>query len=155
MKQKIDPTVSIVLFCVAQVLFVLCGLVPILSLLALPLLILSLIFSCILLHKWWSALPQEFRSTTPATAVGFLFIPFFNLYWVFRAYPGLVSDLNKATGTQGPYGLAVAHAVLLVCSVALGWIPFIGSCIGIAGFVTGLLLMTAVTRQANLLIDAT
>jgi hypothetical protein len=39
--------------------------------------------------------PRDARMPTPGTAIGFLFIPFFNLYWNFVAYPGLVEKLNR------------------------------------------------------------
>ena len=53
------------------------------------------------LHGCWSWVPPEYRYTagnkavTPGTAVGFLFIPYFNLYWTFIAYVGLCSALER------------------------------------------------------------
>jgi hypothetical protein len=49
----------------------------------------------ILLYKFWQVVQDGFARTSPAKAVGFLFIPFFNLYWNFPAYFGLAKDLNR------------------------------------------------------------
>ena len=41
----------------------------------------------IMLYKFWKAVPVEKADgVTPAKAVGFLFIPFFGLYWIYVAY---------------------------------------------------------------------
>ncbi len=79
----------------------------------------AMIFWCMWLHRSWSAVPPEHRSTTPGRAVGFLFIPFFNLYWIFRAIPGLSASIRRATAAVAPqrassasYGLGIAAAVV-------------------------------------------
>ena len=48
-----------------------------------------------LLYRFWQIIQDGFASTTPGKAVGFLFIPFFNFYWFFRAYFGLAKDQNR------------------------------------------------------------
>lgn len=47
------------------------------------------------LHRAWSILQPVGARTTPGAAVGFLFIPFFNLYWLFVAYKGLAEDWSR------------------------------------------------------------
>jgi hypothetical protein len=38
------------------------------------------------LYRAWKCLqPGGLARTTPGKAIGFLFIPFFNLYWIFQA----------------------------------------------------------------------
>jgi hypothetical protein len=49
----------------------------------------------VLLFNFWRIDQDGAASTTPGKAVGFLFIPFFNIYWVFRAYTGLALDQNR------------------------------------------------------------
>lgn len=76
---------------------------------------------------------------TPGRAVGYLFIPMFNLYWVFVALGKLPRDLNAMahasdTPTRVPTGLGLAAAILSVISV----IPFVGQ---VAGAVNGLVLL--------------
>jgi len=77
------------------------------------------------LHQAWSAVPQQCRGTSPGKAVGFLFIPFFNLYWMFRAIPGLSKALQRGhqayrTGYMGGAGFAVG---LIGC--ILIFVPFL------------------------------
>ena len=57
------------------------------------------IVSLIYLHRAWKSLQFGMPRCTPGKAVGFLFIPFFNLYWIFVAYYGLAQDWNRIRGT--------------------------------------------------------
>ncbi|MFC5050901.1 DUF4339 domain-containing protein [Rubritalea spongiae] len=56
----------------------------------------STILGLIYLHRGWKILQPAKASTTPGMAVGFLFIPLFNLYWTFIAYWKWAQDWNKA-----------------------------------------------------------
>lgn len=49
----------------------------------------------VLLYKLWGVVQDGQAATTPGKAVGFLFIPFYNFYWIFQAYWGLAKDLNR------------------------------------------------------------
>jgi hypothetical protein len=49
------------------------------------------------LARVWSYLRFGNPRTTPGKAVGFLFLPFFNLYWIFVAFHGLAQDWNRIT----------------------------------------------------------
>ena len=46
----------------------------------------------VLLYKAWKVIPAAHARTTPGRAVGFLFIPCFNLYWIFQAFYGWAQD---------------------------------------------------------------
>jgi len=66
-----------------------------------PLAIAAAIFGLILLYRGWVVV-QDLRSyadapsvPSPGAAVGFCFIPYFNLYWMFVAYAGLANRLNR------------------------------------------------------------
>jgi hypothetical protein len=48
-----------------------------------------------LLYKFWQIVQDGFASTTPGMAIGFLFIPYFNYYWFYRAIYGLSKDFNR------------------------------------------------------------
>jgi len=76
---------------------------------------------------------------TPGRAVGFLFIPFFNLYWVFIAIGKLPRDLNALALSLDmrpriPSGLGIAIAIFTIVSM----IPILGP---LAGAVSGLILV--------------
>ena len=49
----------------------------------------------ILIFKMWTFLPKDYARTTPIKAVGFLFIPFYNIYWIFQAVWGFSKDFNQ------------------------------------------------------------
>lgn len=62
--------------------------------------VLSAIPMYIYLYRAWSCLkPGGFARTTPGAAIGFLFIPFFNMYWIFQSFLGLAKDWNKTVAT--------------------------------------------------------
>jgi len=58
-------------------------------------LLVSSISACMLLYQLWKLIPANIARTTPGKAVGFCFIPVFNIYWVFVAFNGLGKDMNK------------------------------------------------------------
>ena len=51
------------------------------------------------LYRAWFFLQPEGARATPGQVVGFLFIPFFNIYWYFIAYKGLADDWNRIMNT--------------------------------------------------------
>lgn len=98
------------------------GLGGLVFLLSFAFLAVKFVVRLIWLHGCWSWLPPEHRVTssgkrvTPGTAVGFLFIPYFNMYWMFVAYVGLCDVLDRfvqhyRTPTRAPRGLAIGACV--------------------------------------------
>lgn len=90
---------------------------------SLPLAVCGVVFACLLHHKCWTVLPEPFRATTPGKAVGFLFIPFYNLYWALVSWPKLAEGLEKwelSLGRRSPTfsdstkELALSFAVLFI-----------------------------------------
>ena len=77
---------------------------------------LAIIYDCILSYRCWkiARLGHENEDPTPGKAIGFCFIPFFNLYWYFVTLPKLGARLCKFTGRQ--IGIAAA---ILSC---VGWL---------------------------------
>ena len=63
---------------------------------------------------------------TPGKAVGFLFIPFFNLYWLFKVYLSLTDRINLlALHLQGKKQPPVNKTLAIVFLVCM-FIPYIG-----------------------------
>jgi hypothetical protein len=48
-----------------------------------------------MIYKVWAALPASYARMTPGRAVGLMFVPFYNLYWVWNAYVGFAKDFNS------------------------------------------------------------
>lgn len=62
--------------------------------------ILSVIPFYMTLFRAWKCLqPGGMARSTPGKAIGFMFIPFFNLYWIFMAIKGLATDWNRTMDT--------------------------------------------------------
>ena len=90
-------------------------------LLAIPTGIMSLIW----LYKSWDAVPQQFRNSSPGQAIGFLFIPFFNLYWMFRAIPGLSRAIQSARRAINPAYTGGSGFVAGLLGCIMCFIPFL------------------------------
>jgi hypothetical protein len=106
-------------------------------------LLLGLLFSCfaaiiasivttvyffMLLYQLWKLIPADIARTTPGKAVGFTFIPVFNLYWVFVSYLGLCKDMNETLRRQRIHhqvseGLGLTLCVLIVLYCASAFLP--------------------------------
>ena len=120
-------------------------------LLSVPFLIAAAVFCSILHYKCWAAVPQQYRCTTPARAIGFLFIPFYNFYWAFITWPKLVDGLVSA-GFKLPSSarhLAIVNAVVFVCSMTIGLIPGFDLLATIAQLVIFILLYRQLVAAIN------
>lgn len=98
--------------------------------------VLALIIACIVSfckfhYRCWAVANARTGSTetTPGSAVGLLFIPFFNLYWNFRSYHDLsrllghaIQPLEYDPGMRPNAGTAQAMCILRVCGI----IPYLG-----------------------------
>lgn len=74
----------------------------------------------------WRELPRELRPQTPEAIVGYLFIPFFNLYWIFPAVVGMSKSLQRglhvdsqADSPMTGIGLGIAFAITSLPSLLL------------------------------------
>ncbi len=86
------------------------GLIPVLGF---PMLIAGIVLGCIMLYRFWNQIQDGHQRTSPGKAIGFLFIPFFNLYWVFVAVQGLSMDLNAYLRRYGVNVPAVSETLAL------------------------------------------
>jgi hypothetical protein len=48
-----------------------------------------------LIYRFWQVVQDGFTRISPGKAVGFMFIPYFNFYWILPLYHGLAKDLNS------------------------------------------------------------
>lgn len=67
----------------------------------------------VLLYKAWQAIQDGQVRTTPGQAVGFMFIPFFNLYWMFVAIWGWAQDYNGYKARHNVPGEAMSEGMFL------------------------------------------
>jgi|GEM_PF-2442680 len=86
----------------------------------------------ILFYKIWKNLPPDHRRMSPGQAVGFLFIPFFNLYWIFQVLAGFARDYNRLLQrldlARPPLsaGWMIIYCILVLLLGGLSFIPMVG-----------------------------
>ncbi len=110
----------------------------------------SIVF-LVLTYRMWNAIQDGHARTTPGRAVGLLFVPFFNLYWFFQAYPGFAIDFNSFAHRHSlnaprlPTGLFVAYGAFAICSA----IPVIGWLFVAANFFVMLAMISKICDAVN------
>ena len=117
-------------------------------------LIASVLF-VIVVYKMWAAIQDGHARTDPGRAVGFLFIPFFNIYWAFQALLGFAKDYNSYLERHGlnlrrlPEGIFVAYIILCLGA----WIPVLGWLLVAANVVVGTIMIARICDAVNALPD--
>jgi hypothetical protein len=53
-----------------------------------------LVFYFFILARMWGAIQDSYTEISVGQAIGFLFIPFFNIYWMFKVWAGYPSEYN-------------------------------------------------------------
>jgi hypothetical protein len=91
-----------------------------------PLLFAAVMFY-VLLYKAWASIqggPVPVR-TTPGKAVGFMFIPLFNIYWMFMAIWGWTQDYNAVVAQKNPSAPRMPEKLALVWCISnvVGCVP--------------------------------
>lgn len=104
-------------------------------------------------YKMWESIQDGYARTSPGKAVGFMFIPFFNLYWIFQAIWGFSKDYNAyvdryAINTRKlPEGLFLAFSVLPLTA----WIPFFGIAASAVQLILFVIIVSLVCDAVNAL----
>lgn len=111
----------------------------------------SMVLLYMLLYRYWELIQDGYHRTTPGQAVGFMFIPFFNFYWVFVAIKGLAEDMNRYTQERGiaapqaNTGLALTLCILTCVSI----IPYVNFVTGIAALIIIFILWSNFNQVAT------
>ncbi|MEA3641882.1 MAG: hypothetical protein VBE63_18375 [Lamprobacter sp.] len=112
----------------------------------------GVVFLCLILYKLWELIPEKEAKTTPGKAVGFLFIPLFNLYWNFIAINGLAEALNKELSRTNEEELKIdtrltlAYCIVACVSVVTIELVFAGIILAIAQII---ILILAVKQMKD------
>lgn len=122
-----------------------------------PFLLANVILTYVVIYKMWASIRDYNQArTTPGKAVGFLFIPFFNLYWLFQVWAGFPTDYNKYVERRGlsvpllGSGIYTVHPVL----VALSVIPGLNVLTAPASVFTFVVITSKTSDAVNRLADA-
>ena len=115
--------------------------------------VVSTVLWAMLHYHCWKALPAKHRATSPGKAVGFLFIPFYNLYWAFVSFPMLADGVNacRAESGHGPNRwlkrLGVLYAINFLLYWTAAWNPLIGLFVCVFDLVIFILFYRLVVRK--------
>jgi predicted Zn finger-like uncharacterized protein len=94
-------------------------------------LICSVAIEYALFYKMWSAIKDSQTSISPAKAVGFLFIPVFNIYWALLMVTGFAEDYNSfilrrtIKTRELPMSLYLIYAFSLMLSETVLTVPML------------------------------
>lgn len=116
----------------------------------------GMVIAYILLYRYWDLIQDGNPQTTPGSAVGFCFIPFFNFYWTFIAFRGLAQDMNRYCRERAIPAPAVSEQLALwfcilgICSL----IPYLNLITGIAMLIIMVILYNDFNKTAIAIIAA-
>ncbi len=122
-------------------------------LLAALLIVAGSIYLLVIIYRLWTFIIAESNRLglspairTPARAVGFLFIPLFNFYWIFLVFGKMAVNINAIARHRGatllmPEGLGNTMPILIVLTI----IPYLGSLISL---ILGVVLVPIFISQA-------
>jgi hypothetical protein len=119
------------------------------------LLIGNAVAGAMVLYRAWAAiqgLPGV--SAPPGRAVGFCFIPFFNIYWVFIAFGKWAKDYNAFVRSAGFPGAPLANEGLFTTFcilVVAGVVPLVNWLVMIPEMIAGLVCLHTICRATNFL----
>lgn len=108
------------------------------------------------IFQMWSSIDDGHARTTPGQAIGYLFIPFYNLYWIFQVWGGFPVDYNNYVKRyqlpvqQLSAGVYDAYPILAVLSI----IPILGFIAAPVSFFVFLKIVGRTCNAVNELADA-
>lgn len=92
----------------------------------------------VMIHRMWQGIQDSQARMTPNRAVGFMFVPLFNLYWVFEVFPGFATDFNAYVQRHGLHtprlsrGLLIAMLLVPGLNIVLYWMAIGQICDGVS-----------------------
>ena len=117
----------------------------------------SFILFFVIIYRCWQLIQDGKASTTPRKAIGYCFIPIYNLIWFFQAFADLAKDTNSFIRNHNlpiqplDEDLSTAYCVLLV----LNCIPGIDILTGIASFIISIIMLHQFKKKAVSIIQFT
>ncbi|MHC4275896.1 MAG: hypothetical protein ACYSWY_07570 [Planctomycetota bacterium] len=103
-----------------------------------PVFIAFIVINCIFLYRLWQLAQMsnlQIKKPSPGKAIGFSFIPYFNLYWMFILYRHLALHLNHLTGHNKISVNLVTIGLALIISGAAFNAPYIALSGGVPGVI--------------------
>ncbi len=108
-----------------------------------------------ILYRGWMAIQDDYVRTTPGKAVGFLFIPVFNLYWVFVAIGAYAKGFNafisrhQIPAKRLPEKLFITQCILMILGIVMAGIPVAGFIYSNVVAIISLVTLWHITNAVN------
>lgn len=121
-------------------------------------LIYIVIITAILWYKAWQVIQDGHARTTPGRAVGFAFIPLYNLYWAFQFIHGFAKDYNAYLRrynmpiAQLSEGYFLAATILTIPGIIVRRIPYVGIVYALIVGIVAIVLLNSVCNAVNSLV---
>lgn len=117
------------------------------------LVLISIIAFCVLIYKMWGAIQDGYARTQPGSAVGLLFVPLFNLYWMFQVFPGFAKDYNAYVARHGlslpPLSTSIFTVYVILCIMSV--FPYLGLLVVPVAYAAMLLMIAKICDAVNAL----
>ena len=125
----------------------------------------ALIVLLIFIYRIWQGIQDGYARTTPGKAVGLLFIPLFNIYWVFQVFWGFAKDYNSylrrydlgLMPLPSRLYLTFSFLILLVCTRPLigdsNFYSYLVLAAGLAQFIILPVIIAQASDAVNALLD--
>ena len=99
--------------------------------------LIAIVVMMVLLYKLWKSIQDGHARMSPGKAIGFLYIPFFNFYWLFQVFWGFARDYNRLVDRRKlkvsklPEGLFLTCNIVQVIFACFFWVPGLYLVIGL------------------------
>lgn len=92
------------------------------------LLLFAAVVTMVFIHRMWASIQGSPARMTPGQAVGYLFIPLFNIYWIFQVFWGFARDYNSMLYRRGMDAEPLSEGIFLAFPIITltVWIPGLG-----------------------------
>jgi hypothetical protein len=116
------------------------------------------ILMLIMVYRFWDFVIRAMGAShltpsieTPGKAIGYLFIPFYNFYWIFMTYGKLPKDLNALAASRNvEERLPEDTGTIIAALVVVGVIPYVGY---VTSFISAFIMVPIFIRKIIRYID--
>lgn len=108
-----------------------------------------------LTYKMWFSIQDMYARTTPGKAIGLLFLPFFNIYWLYQVLVGFVDDYNNFINRNQietpklQRGAFVTYYIFYIAGTILSQIPVINLLFILIYLIFGSIIISMVCNAVN------
>ena len=104
-----------------------------------------------LTYEMWSSIEDIHARMSPGKAVGFLFIPLYNIYWMYQVLVGFVEDYNDFISRNEIKTPILEDGVFKIFFflTLISLVPYIGGFAALANLVVGAIMISKICDAVN------